>query len=283
MGPPPFDGGNCHESSNVAPPSPPLQWGHRLSTVETTPALPGRTNGRALRRMTMIWNLDALLQWGHRLSTVETRFRSRLRAPLRSRLQWGHRLSTVETRYTRRRLGRIRPTASMGPPPFDGGNPEILRGIQRVVRALQWGHRLSTVETGKIQAADITRTCFNGATAFRRWKPDTRGAAWGGYGRPSRWNLVSGTKASMGPPPFDGGNPEILRGIQRVVRALQWGHRLSTVETRFSSSGFSLWATLQWGHRLSTVETLRRMTMIWNLDALLQWGHRLSTVETGRR
>jgi hypothetical protein len=98
----------------------------------------------------------------------------------------------------------------------------------------------------------------------------------------SRWNLVSGTKASMGPPPFDGGNPEILRGIQRVVRALQWGHRLSTVETRFSSSGFSLWATLQWGHRLSTVETLRRMTMIWNLDALLQWGHRLSTVETGR-
>ena len=61
--------------------------------------------------------------------------------------------------------------ASMGPPPFGGGNVvDRLLGLPRV-------------------------SGFNGATAFRRWKPAT----------------------------FDG-----IGGTQSL---LQWGHRLSAVET----------------------------------------------------
>ena len=60
-------------------------------------------------------------------------------------LQWGHRLSAMET------------TAGIG---------LLAAGI-----TLQWGHRLSAMETGPPARGAAHPPAFNGATAFRRWKP----------------------------------------------------------------------------------------------------------------
>ena len=70
-----------------------------------------------------------MLQWGHRLSAMETRFNGatafrrwkRVRLCLTRLLQWGHRLSAMET--SPKRKGRwVQIIASMGPPPFGDGN-----------------------------------------------------------------------------------------------------------------------------------------------------------------
>ena len=63
----------------------------------------------------------------------------------------------------------------MGPPPFDGGNPQILHLTVDSRNELQWGHRLSTVETSSSSQSNV-KVC----------------------------------DASMGPPPFDGGNRYLL-------------------------------------------------------------------------
>ena len=134
-------------------------------------------------------------------------------------LQWGHRLSLVETSKASRCWGSPR-AASMGPPPFVGGNPSRLSRVITRSEELQWGHRLSLVETtrggrhGQVPGAASmgqppfvggNASCrpassghpsgFNGATAFRWWKPL----------RPA--------------------------GGKDARTALQWGHRLSLVET----------------------------------------------------
>jgi hypothetical protein len=148
-------------------------------------------------------------------------------------LQWGHRLSTVET--ASKSVGnREEIDPSMGPPPFDGGNfRPLCRG-------------------------PITLAAFNGATAFRRWKP---------------WDGLTTTITDF---------------------TLQWGHRLSTVETASKSVGnreeidpsmgpppFGVGA----GIVLSlepTVETASERARMTGTE-ILQWGHRLSTVETGQQ
>ena len=59
----------------------------------------------------------------------------------------------------------------------------------------------------------------------------------------------------MGPPPFGGGNVlpnQITRHMQDI---LQWGHRLSVVETSLTSVSTSTSTYLQWSHHLSVVET----------------------------
>ena len=157
MGPPPFGDGNMVAVTRFVV-STPLQWGHRLSAMETTVVGSG----------TII--IRATLQWGHRLSAMETGVDVRLRRPgceasmgpppfgdgnaydpgclpfLSDSLQWGHRLSAMDT-------------VPWPKPPA-------------VVCMLQWGHRLSAMETYLSPEANRQRwSRFNGATAFRRWKP----------------------------------------------------------------------------------------------------------------
>ena len=110
----------------------PLQWGHRLSAMETSitlledpddeppsmgpPPFGDGNLGTTFRSGTP----SVFLQWGHRLSAMETRRRPRSTPSLTS-LQWGHRLSAMETLP----VGAGLPTAvapSMGPPPFGDGN-----------------------------------------------------------------------------------------------------------------------------------------------------------------
>jgi hypothetical protein len=107
----------------------------------------------------------------------------------------------------------------MGPPPFDGGNkapagivglPATARNARRpmITEVLQWGHRLSTVET---------------AVGDSLW------LGWAAHGHYQRYDARQ--HPSMGPPPFDGGNSPTMCLIPGERPPLQWGHRLSTVET----------------------------------------------------
>ena len=65
--------------------------------------------------------------------------------------------------------------------------------------------------------------------------------------------------ASMGPPPFGSGNSARYGGVNLAQwPVLQWGHRLSAVETsEWNGQGVDgdWYPALQWGHRLSAVET----------------------------
>ena len=134
-------------------------------------------------------------------------------------LQWGHRLSAMETRKAHPGYFHLE-VPSMGPPPFGDGN---------------WAHPHPAPEgrylpsMGPPPFGDGNRcNCgatycpsrtFNGATAFRRWKlPPT-----------SNW--------------------------RRSGLILQWGHRLSAMET--DEEVWRRWKpiNLQWGHRLSAMET----------------------------
>ena len=82
----------------------------------------------------------------------------------------------------------------------------------------------------------------------------------------------------MGPPPFGDGNVLIVMAFI-FLPMLQWGHRLSAMETSVSSSMPNPTSPLQWGHRLSAMETMYKDVQ-WCGWAELQWGHRLSAMET---
>ena len=112
---------------------------------------------------------------------------------------------------------------------------------------LQWGHRLSAMETaGGRRNARYGCRPFNGATAFQRWKRRV------GDETPV-W-----LSPSMGPPPFSDGNVRMGPTKPAWLMTLQWGHRLSAMETTAGETETDrrlAEPTLQWGHRLSAMET----------------------------
>ena len=111
------------------------------------------------------------------------------------------------------------PVASMGPPPFGGGNHLCINCTGRRVRGFNGATAFRRWKPDVLDAPFNHRHGFNGATAFRRWKHDDHPVG----GRPIR-------VASMGPPPFGGGNLNI-EDTADPIDWLQWGHRLSAVET----------------------------------------------------
>ena len=152
------------------------RWKHviahcRISVRIASMGPPAFAGGNACRRAAS--TAGAGLQWGHRLSPVETSLPSASPADFGS-LQWGHRLSPVETaccRRSRRRVSR-RFNGATG---FRRWKPVCAYLTERAGKgALQWGHRLSPVETHYWRAGAIFQMGFNGATGFRRWKPDWR-------------------------------------------------------------------------------------------------------------
>ncbi len=283
MGPPSFGGGNSTGTVLYLRMKLRLQWGHRLSAVETRlvpwshrrtltrfngatvfrrwkrPQRPicelkgGSFNGATVFRRwkpggfvnSSSGNLS--LQWGHRLSAVETvTMQETLHGPI-DWLQWGHRLSAVETlRYFFSSIECN--AASMGPPSFGGGNPVCWRLLYRgdscfngatVFR--RWKHIGCWCSTNGLVG-------FNGATVFRRWKrapatyiPQQQFCAsmgppsFGGGNHTSAVSVTTFPTASMGPPSFGGGNFPVLHH-RRSSSSLQWGHRLSAVETGLSLS-----------------------------------------------
>ena len=112
-------------------------------------------------------------------------------------------------------------SASMGPPPFGDGNvPDSWVPISDHT-PLQWGHRLSAMETRcPVRPSKSLSDCFNGATAFRRWKQAA-----------TDLKVANSSTASMGPPPFGDGNRTSATSPSSIFPRLQWGHRLSAMET----------------------------------------------------
>ena len=132
----------------------------------------------------------------------------------------------------------------MGPPPFGSGNSHTHIRLDRQLARFngatafrQWKRREPT------ERRDLFRG-FNGATAFRQWKRGRR-----------PWLLATS-------PGFNGAT---------AFRQWKLGSLISTGH---------LTAWLQWGHRLSAVETATLTNLVVQINGL-QWGHRLSAVETG--
>ena len=144
--------------------------------------------------------------------------------------------------------------------------------------AIQWGHRLSAMEIRIGLSAgvrDQISTCFNGATAFRRWRSGGpvagRDLSWVFNGAtafdngdpPSTAWSWSSTAASMGPPPFgDGDGSASLSDPSRRQR-----RREASMGPPPFGDGDSSWA----GSILGDASP----------EVLLQWGHRLSAMEIG--
>ena len=159
-----------------------LQWGHRLSAMETSRSgsrcrsssstFNGATAFRRWKPGTRlaITPCMAHLQWGHRLSAMETLQLRKFQREFIA-LQWGHRLSAMETSRRRRFRHPHGRAPSMGPPPFGDGNIPLDGEAWANQLILQWGHRLSAMETWRGTPTVPTPRPFNGATAFRRWKP----------------------------------------------------------------------------------------------------------------
>ncbi len=204
MGPPPFDGGNCLVHQSHFEIGVGLQWGHRLSTVEIT------------------FTAIVVLETGIGFNGA-TAFR-----------RWKY-VSNPLTHPARQ-------PASMGPPPFDGGN------------------------SGGCSHAAVASLASMGPPPFD------------GGNRTIEDRSLHDPDASMGPPPFDGGNLIGAMDTASTATQLQWGHRLSTVEMGLGPSVLCQTIVLQWGHRLSTVEMSQTVEVSRHLF-VLQWGHRLSTVE----
>ena len=134
----------------------------------------------------------------------------------------------------------------MEPPPFGDGN--------RLARFLQ---------------ASVWPLCFNGATAFRRWKPLRRRVV-------ARLRIP----ASMEPPPFGDGNAARTGSLPAPSSCFNGAtafRRWKPLRRRVKIQGRQL---LQWSHRLSAMETVATGVMTAAQWALLQWSHRLSAMET---
>ena len=109
----------------------------------------------------------------------------------------------------------------MGPPPFGDGKAGGETWEADNLNKLQWGHRLSAMERSMVSLIPAQGlACFNGATAFRRWKVGSVGVI-----------HVEVRLASMGPPPFGDGKTRSGKPGSDLRLSLQWGHRLSAMES----------------------------------------------------
>ena len=224
-------------------------------------------DGKLCQAVTASWASSAL-QWGHRLSAMESRQRRAHRGRLADASMGPPPFGDGKDRGVPG-LG-VGVQASMGPPPFGDGKGLTPFSVHPVCHMLQWGHRLSAMESRSATPASQSRwPCFNGATAFRRWKGILiKGNAaapvvlqWGHRlsamerraarrGRPTtstsfngatafrRWKVgsvgvihVEVRLASMGPPPFGDGKTRSGKPGSDLRLSLQWGHRLSAMES----------------------------------------------------
>ena len=163
--------------------------------------------------------------------------------PFSERLQWSHRLSAMET--SRISAAVFAPgDASMEPPPFGYGNKRADKGRLVLYLKLQWSHRLSAMETtGKLTVLAVMTRLLPWSHRLSAMETLLQsgvhrlhaGASMGlppfGDGNRLMRGPVRGPfLASMGLPPFGDGNEGGL-GILAPVIGLQWGHRLSVMET----------------------------------------------------
>ena len=107
--------------------------------------------------------VDTPLQWGHRLSAMETG-REGCYYPDSGRLQWGHRLSAMETGRGRLLLPGLGP-ASMGPPPFGDGNRSPSRSTPSSQRSFNGATAFRRWKGSENIRGNRQHPYFNGAVA----------------------------------------------------------------------------------------------------------------------
>ena len=342
----------CVPAPTIGNCAPMLQWGHRLSAMERSccpptgrrpvPSFGGAT---AFRR----WKVLVVLARSAQSNTASMgpppfgdgkRVATLIWPKPSTSLQWGHRLSAMERGYGQHRPD-IHHRASMGPPPFGDGkftgftrSPFITDCFNGATAFRRWKAVLP-------RCAKPSRSCFNGATAFRRWKvcrgtaPSCPRQGFNGATAFRRWKAPGRTRrlrgvlslqwghrlsamesavrtvqpatlplihasmgpppfgdgkiavvvfhavsaiASMGPPPFGDGKIMLAKCAESLGIRLQWGHRLSAMESSVKTADRSGWLSLQWGHRLSAMES-RLPPAVPCVKGSLQWGHRLSAME----
>ena len=129
-------------------------------------------------------------------------------------------------RHVRPLLEGALSVASMGPPPFGSGNAahvQSVTGRGAFWRSFNGATAFRQWKRFRALQCPVTfRRSFNGATAFRQWKP---------FALSLGCNVFHDGVASMGPPPFGSGNAREWPAFAEQEKALQWGHRLSAVET----------------------------------------------------
>ena len=231
-----------------------LQWGHRLSAMEAS-----LTSNVPMSVQACFNGATAFRRWKPPCSS----------GPAARRHSFNGATAFQRWKHHRLHLSVLKAVAaSMGPPPFGDGSL-IMEPILSDIEPLQWGHRLSAMEARRSPSGPSSCGCFNGATAFRRWKP----VVWGMTDREYC--------ASMGPPPFGDGSGH-LEGLRHLLREASMGpppfgdgsrnggerdaHPLlaSMGPPPFGDGSGSNWKctlsisrSLQWGHRLSAMEACR--------------------------
>ena len=174
-----------------------LQWGHRLSAMESAT----RDGGCKTMAASSFNGATAFRRWKVLLFTGDAFYDLEL--------QWGHRLSAME-RGSQGPGCWAPQDASMGPPPFGDGKMLVLQRGANAVNASMGPPPFGDGKPSLFQRDRGPACRFNGATAFRRWKVEARLLE----GR-----VISG--ASMGPPPFgDGKMRVILHPRPRLVASM---------------------------------------------------------------
>ena len=261
--------------------------------------------------------LQAALQWSHRLSAMETGRLRRDVLGVKHLLQWSHRLSAMETQPTGK-SPHLRICASMEPPPFGDGNTRGQGARPAFYYALQWSHRLSAMETPTSGTSTPgTACCFNGATAFRRWKREWWKAAashrrrFNGATAFRRWKRDLGLRlldghqvASMEPPPFGDGNGAVWHPGQPLHKHASMEpppfgdgnyilvkRYMNHQQTFNGATAFRRWKRRSTSPTPMATSTFNGATAFrrWKRpsgsscrvrNTRLQWSHRLSAMET---
>ena len=251
-----------------------LQWGQRLSALDTracgemaesrgwasmgpTPFSVGYMDGHAMN-----CDVQAELQWGQRLSALDT---LRWRTGRTSACDSFNGANAFQRWIP---VGGISAGASMGPTPFSVG------------------YTCSSPTKSTSSRASMGPTPFSVGYRFDAGTPPSLCvlASMGptpfsvGYSEKAA-ALYPGHAASMGPTPFSVGYTageywQTIHGTE-----LQWGQRLSALDTSIIPREVKAMAELQWGQRLSALDT--SMLYCPHCDVwVLQWGQRLSALDT---
>ena len=131
-----------------------LQWGQRLSALDTSPPSAWRSP-------------PSPLQWGQRLSALDTRTRSRnLWATVRFN---GANAFQAEKEKERAEKEKGRRFASMGPTPFSVGYPGTTANCSRRSSSFNGANAFQRWIPSHPATPAPCRRRFNGANAFQRW------------------------------------------------------------------------------------------------------------------
>ena len=157
-------------------------------------------------------------------------------------LQWGQRLSALDTALRQGEREDQGP-AAMGPTPFSvgygGRQPHTVRqkGAAMGPTPFSVGYSDMTLRVSMANNAAMGPTPFSVGYLLRR---DGMGAT---------------ERAAMGPTPFSVGYVEKGTGTGDAAELLQWGQRLSALDTVAAGEGVNAIGGLQWGQRLSALDT----------------------------